>query len=303
MVEVSKDSSRIGYGSTYFRIPEAHIVITPVIPGIVKIGNNTFSFGLEPINLTGVPSGILEVSLNDPDGTEIWTGSEDFGIIEGQIITVDFQLLMDELLFGNYSLIYKLTYGANMVTGEREIQCSSLVTVSFDKPFYRARETMQMSVNITNDGQLLIENAGLDVSIPDTGYNYSGTLTLSPNQSKSFTLYTAITDDLSPGTHHVSVILSLNNSMVRDFRFAVPAPKLALDLDEIYYSAGEGFHKLIQMGQPNSRMMAGMWPWSPKTALRKQNIFMATLSMRFCRWSGVGMPTIILRTRWVAFGT
>jgi len=238
-VEAFKDGNKAGSDSTYFQVPEAYIAITPNIPGVLQSGTNTFSFSLEPINLAGIPAGTLEVSIIDPVGTTIWTDSKDFDIIEGQISTINFDAPTDGLLFGKYKLTYKVTYGAKTVTGEKEISCSSLIAVGFDKSSYRIRETMRMDIDITNDGQFLIENATLNVSIPDMGYSYDDTLTLSPNQSTSFSLSTLIPETLSAGTHQGSVTLSLNNSISRTFHFYIPQSQLALSLDETSYHAGD----------------------------------------------------------------
>ena len=51
----------------------------------------------------GVSSGIIDITLKDPDGAVVSTGSQTFNIGVGQITTVSIPVTIPSLKFGNYT--------------------------------------------------------------------------------------------------------------------------------------------------------------------------------------------------------
>jgi len=246
LVEAYQSGQKIGSDSCYFTVPEAYMAIIPHLPGILGIGNNIISFDLELFGLFGEHSGTLEVSLKDPTGATSWTEIQDFTVTESAVSTLDFELPIDEILFGSYSLAFQAAYGAKTQSGTKSINSSPLIKVDLDQSSYRVRDTMGMEISINNEGKFQLDSVPLEVNILDIGYSYTDAVTLAPGQSTNLVLSTRIADTLTSGNYTGTVALMLGNNLEKDFTFTIPNSRLAVRVDETAYNAGDNMAIIIE---------------------------------------------------------
>lgn len=152
--EVYKDGSKIGYGSSYFEVPKLRARLNVTLPEVfIPDTDNTARFEIKNIGIINIPSGTLSVTLNDPDGDTVWSGTSIFGTIpidESIILNVDIPI-PQEIKIGIYNLNYTLSYEDRTLTGEDKIFCSTIIKdPKFNKTSYRIREEMAIEVEIIN---------------------------------------------------------------------------------------------------------------------------------------------------------
>ncbi|MBI4681083.1 MAG: hypothetical protein HY753_07780, partial [Nitrospirae bacterium] len=194
-LEVWYGTRRVSSASTLFQLPQSQISVTPKLPPAFIAGNNTISFTLNNTGGINVSSGTLDVSLKDPDGSAVYTGTQTFNIAVGETRTLNFSISIPSLKFGNYTLTY--TQSDETRTGKPVsviIPNKSAFSMSLDKPSYKLGETANITIAINNTGKFIQEGT-LTIDIPFIGFTdtkavtiNSGITTFSYNISLPFTL-------------------------------------------------------------------------------------------------------------------
>ena len=127
-----------------------------------------------------VSSGVLTVSLKDPEGIFIASANIPLSLPVGASSVVDFPFSLPLLKLGEYELSYRqsdeTTLGRPTIT---KLLNNSRITVALDKLFYRTRETATLQIDLVNNGLFNIENLLATMSLPDAGYTDRASLSLS----------------------------------------------------------------------------------------------------------------------------
>ncbi len=219
---------------------QSRISVIPNFSTPLTAGSGIISFDVNNIGRIGVSSGIINISLSDPDGVVVSTGSQAFSIGVGQTTTVSVPVTIPSLKFGNYTLTYTLsdetrTGTPTVVT----ISNSVLAAFSFDKITYRVRETANLTLSLANTGKFAQENLTVTVTAPDAGYTDTRTVSLNPGSTLlNFAVPVPVT--ILPGQHSVNVILALpsGSSTMQTGRFALQESSLVLELAGSGQAAG-----------------------------------------------------------------
>ncbi len=230
-------NKKIGGDSASFELPLSQISVTPNLPSGIIAGDNTFSFTLDNKGKTGVSSGTLDISLKDPDGTVIYSGTQPFAIGVGQNITLNFPISIPSLKFGNYTLTY--TQSDETRTGKPStisIPDTTTVVLSFDKDSYRIRETTNLIVSLTNTGKFNLDpstgsGVSVTVSVPDVGFTNTQAISLFTAYGSQFTYPIPIPETTVAGQHDVNVTLALpsGSSIAQSSKFTIPESSLTID--------------------------------------------------------------------------
>lgn len=190
---------------------KSRIAVEPNFSQPLSAGATALLFDLNNIGRVDVASGILDVTLKDPDGAVICTRSQDFSLAAGQTSTVSVPVTIPPLKFGNYTL----TFSASDESGSGSpttVTLANAVAASFafDKLTYSVRETANLTLNLRNTGTFNLENASIELAVPDTGFTEKRTLALGP-QSGSTPLHYAIAIPaaLAAGQHPVTAAFAL----------------------------------------------------------------------------------------------
>jgi len=231
MVEAWSGDWVVSSGSANFEVLQSQISVTPAIPSVLTTGSKNFRFTIMNTGRIGVASGVLDVSLRDPDGSIVDSSSRTFSMGAGQSITLDIPLNISPLKFGTYSLSY--AQSDETKEGKPAIfffTNAAIINVVFNETSYRVRETANLAVEVKNTGQFNLENVPLTVSVPDIGFSDTSSITLGPGQtfSKQFTIL--IPETTAAGQHEGNVTLTLSgaSSIAQSFRFIVPESSLML---------------------------------------------------------------------------
>jgi hypothetical protein len=224
-------NAEIGGDAIFFEVPQKNISITPNLPTAFSTGSNTFSFILSNIGIINVPSGTLSISLKDKEGVEKATGSQSFALDVAQSTTLDISLSLPSIIFGDYILTY--SQSDETKTGKPTtvvLTNSAVVAASFDKPSYRVRETVNVTVTAENTGRFNLGNASISVQVPDTGYSSTTQLTLSAGGKQAVQLSIPLPAALAVGQHQIGLSLNLpsGSSVNRNVWFTVPDSSLKI---------------------------------------------------------------------------
>lgn len=188
---------------------KSRIAIEPNFSQPLSAGFTTLSFDVSNIGRVAVSSGVIDLSVKDPDGALISVGSQAFSAPVGQSTTVSVPVTIPSLKFGNYTLTY--TQSDETRTGNPttvNVPNSAIVAFSFDKPSYRVRDTANLTLNVLNTGKFNIDNVSVAVLVPDAGY--AGTQTISIGQETLLGSYVIqIPDTITAGQHNLSATLAL----------------------------------------------------------------------------------------------
>ena len=235
-VEASRNGEIIGSGSTYFEVLRPILRVTPTIPDTFSLSSpNKVSFLVENVGLGDVSDGKLEVVLEDPEKNGVWSETRDFVLPAGKSTNFDFLVSLNEVKFGDYRLINRITTeGRPTSSGSVAIPCSVSTQVSFDKLLYKTRESLNLNLEVTNSGKFeeLLE---IILNIPTCNFTQSKEVTLLPNESTKIPYSLTIPDTAPAGTNSVEVSLKMANTFTRTFSFAIQSSKLVLSLDKLEY--------------------------------------------------------------------
>jgi sugar lactone lactonase YvrE len=211
---------------------QSRISVTPNFSTPLTAGSGIISFDVNNTGRIGVSSGVIDITLKDPDGAVVSTGSQTFSIGVGQTTTVSVPVTIPSLKFGNYTLTYTQSDETRpSSTTTASVPNSAAAAFSFDKPSYRIRETANLALNLSNAGKFNLGNVSVTVSAPDAGYTNTRTVSLGTNPDA-----TVLNDSIplpatmTAGQHIVNVTFTLpsGSSAVQSTAVTVPDSSLSI---------------------------------------------------------------------------
>jgi sugar lactone lactonase YvrE len=242
---------KIGGASDAFELPLSQVSVIPELPKSLTSGANTISFKLNNTGKFGVTSGIINVSLKDPDGSVIYAGSQPFSVGVGQSMTLNIPVSIPSLKFGDYTLTY--TESDETRTGQPASivipNFTEITAIDFDKVSYRIRETANIAVTIVNQGKFNLENIVVTLSVPDIGYEYIRTISIPASGNSQLTFSAPMPDTIAAGQHDVDITMTLSSgsSISRISTITIPESALTIEYSgPSTVTAGDMIHLTIQ---------------------------------------------------------
>ncbi|WP_321529742.1 carboxypeptidase regulatory-like domain-containing protein [uncultured Desulfuromonas sp.] len=232
--------SLLGSGTTRFGVAISDVSISPELPEQFQAGENTLFFNLANNVFLPVSSGSLEVVLIAPNGENVWSQAQDFSLDLGESLTLEFQMEIPDLKFGNYILKYTQQDETNALQ-ETEIVLPNTVELAahYDSAFLRAGEMANLFVSLTNSGKFNLNHSESDeVSIAAvvSDAEYSETKVLSSsldsgNDVEDLLYRFLLPTSLSSGNHvtQVTATLSSGSSVHTTIQLAIPYSLLSLE--------------------------------------------------------------------------
>ncbi len=238
--EVYKDSRLIGLDSDSFEIPELHIRATPILPAsLIPNSLNNVAIKLENTGYTSVKNGSIFLELIDPDNSIVSTTTSDFYLNIDESITINFDVELTDIIFGDYLLKYTLDGDGKSTSDELYLPNEISIDGVFDKTDYKVRDQMNFDLAIENSGKFSLESL-VEIRIPDLSFEDSTTVNLNPGEKTQYLLSLLLPSHLSPGEHSIDVTTNLNSSKAtKTFTFFIPEPKLKVDIASSDYSSGD----------------------------------------------------------------
>ena len=195
-----------------FDVLQSQIAVTPNIPPGLVVGTNVVPFTITNTGKVDVNSGVLNASLQGPDGSIISDGSQPFSIGIGQTLTLNVPLNIPSLKFGAYTLTYaQFDESREGKPAPVSLSNNATIMITFDKSSYRIRETANLSLELQNAGNFNFENVPLSLSVPDAGYTNTQTVSLSPAQKTQLSFSIPIPDTITSGQHSVDITLAFSS--------------------------------------------------------------------------------------------
>lgn len=230
-VEVWYGTKLIASASTGFELPQSQIAVTPHLPSSFTTGTNTISFILNNTGRISVSSGVLDVSMKDPDGIVVYAGSQPFSIGVAQSIEQSVDISISSPKFGKYTLTYiqsDKTRAGSPTT--QTISNTTTMALSLDKPSYRVRETANLTVDLLNTGMFYTDSLSLTVTLPEAGYTNIQTISLPTSANQRLTYAIPLPETLAAGQHTIDVTLALpsGGTIVHRKNFIIPESLLNL---------------------------------------------------------------------------
>lgn len=233
----------------YISVPTLRVGIEPNLPAILEPGSNTISFNINRETPGGVypgSPGIFTAVLRNPAGSTIWESDEITFDPSGNAGTaIEMVMPLENLTFGNYTLFCTADYGyaRQAVFGSNRFVYSAGVETNLLQDSFRTGETLQLDVDVTNTGNIGMENMDVRVHIPDAGFSREYTTSLTPGQTSRTSMSCTIPDTITPGRHSGIVeIVSANSTKEHPFHFWVPPSQIVMQLDGLAYDAGTGIN-------------------------------------------------------------
>lgn len=195
-----------------FHVLQSQIELIPAVPE-TYFNNMTIPFILNNTGKVNVSQGILGVSLKDPDWEMIHSADLSFALSPGESKTLDVLAPVPGLKFGNYTLIYSQSDETRTGNPTKiSIPNSVNLSLSFDRPSYRIRETANLKVDLRNTGKFNLENLSVTVSAAGANYSDVKTISLGTNLNTiTLNFGIPIPETLLPGAHHVEVAVRLSS--------------------------------------------------------------------------------------------
>jgi streptogramin lyase len=187
----------ISSASTGFELAESKISVSPSLPAAFSAGPNTISFVLNNTGKMPVSSGVLDISMKDPDGAEVFSAGKTFAIAVGESSAINVAVNVPSLKFGTYTLSYKQSDETQ--TGSPvnlQIKNTARIGLATDKSVYNIGETATVTISLYNDGKFECQGA-LTVDTPFSGSHDSGAVTVSPSATYTKTYSFALPVTLS----------------------------------------------------------------------------------------------------------
>jgi len=221
-----------GGANTTFELPQSQVSIMPTLPAVYSVGANILPFTITNTGKINVTSGNINMSLDAPDGSIVYSGSQSFSIAVGESKTLDMSVAIPSLKLGYYTLTY--TQSDETSTGSPtkiDIPNSIEITnLNIDKSSYKVGDTTSLAVEIKNTGKFNLENISLTVSAPDLQYAESQTVLLGVGGSTLLNFSLPIPQTISAGRHNVDVVLTLpgGDSVTKNRGIFVPDSSLSV---------------------------------------------------------------------------
>ncbi|GAI31650.1 unnamed protein product, partial [marine sediment metagenome] len=144
-----------GFGSTSFEVASAFLRLSMKFPDVfIPNSINPVFFDIKNVGMDDVAEGQLTVRLYDPDKYIVWVDTKEItNLLPNSSMTVSFSLALDEIKFGDYQLEYALSYGSRVMHGVAQIPCDVVMSLGFDKTWYRVREELNANLELVNIGK------------------------------------------------------------------------------------------------------------------------------------------------------
>lgn len=218
----------IGKKTARFELPQSQISVVPNLPASFISGANKVSFTLTNNGLIGVNTGSLEVTLNDPDGTVVYSELRPFTMAVGETKTQDFPINIP-VKFGDYSLTYRQSDETK--TGLQTaivIPSKAGIALTSDKPSYRIRETVNVTADLTNSGRFDLGNLTVMASAPDLNFTDSRVISIAANAGTSLNYSVPVPETVPAGLHNIDISLATpaGGLINKTVTIMVPGPKL-----------------------------------------------------------------------------
>ncbi len=230
--------------STKFELPLSQISVTPNTPFTLSEGTNILPFSIVNKGSLNVSSGTLDISLEDPDGAVVYSGSQSFSIDVGETLNLNVPITVPPLKLG----MYKLTLTQSDETRQGRLTYLYvynniyIADYSFDKTSYKVRETANLTAAITNAGKFNLENVPVTVSMPDANYTNTQTVSLPSSSIQELTYAIPIPDTItSAGAHYgdITLTLSSGDTIQGSFTLWLQSPSIVFDISGTSYTAGD----------------------------------------------------------------
>jgi DNA-binding beta-propeller fold protein YncE len=229
---------------------KSQISVTPNFSTPLTTGTGTISFDVSNIGRVGVSNGIIDITLKDPDGIVVYTGSQTFSIAVGQSITVNIPVTIPSLKFGNYTLTYIQSDETRTGSPTTVYIPNFVITAfSFDKVSYKVRETANLTLNLVNTGKFNLDNVLVTVSVSDVGYSDTKNVNIGQGQTVPLQFAIQIPDTITAGQHNVNVSLTLpsGSSTIQSAKFTVQESSLIISYSGLTtLSPGDVIHLIIE---------------------------------------------------------
>ncbi len=224
---------KIGGDSAVFEIPLRLVAITPSLSAGWQAGANQLSFNLVNLGIIPVTTGLLSVTLTDPDSATVAGVSQPFILDVGQTKNLDLSLAVPPPKFGVYTLAYNQGDEAGPGRNSSVSLANSVsIAANFDKPSYRIRETANLAVNLANSGRFSLNNVSVTMTVPDAGYTDTKTMNIGQGQTLPVQYAVPLPASMIAGQHNVTVTLTLpgGSAITKEFSITVPESLLAFSL-------------------------------------------------------------------------
>jgi sugar lactone lactonase YvrE len=218
-----------------FVVLKSQISVAPNLPSAFNAGANTVSFDLNNTGKVSVSSGVLNVSLIAPDGTELYSGNESFSLNIAESKTLNVPITLPLLKLGDYTLRY--TQSDETKTGKSTSinipNAIAVTNITLDNSYYAVRDIVNASVTVSNTGKFNLDNVSLEVSVPDANCAETQIIPLGNSNTKTFDYSCSLPETMTAGQHAVDVTatLSSGSSVTQSAVFAIPSSNLAVGYD------------------------------------------------------------------------
>ncbi|MEW6427758.1 MAG: PKD domain-containing protein [Thermodesulfobacteriota bacterium] len=231
-------TEKIGSASTSFTVPDGeYFSLTPQYPATWIVGgSNPVSFQLASLVDWTIPSGTVATTLYAPDGQVVWTSSRDFADLGGGA-TLDFAdtVPLVSVIPGSY----RMKTVVSALSQVREYYADFLNEVVFvpatDKTFYRMRDTVQLTVEVINNG-VFEQDVNVEYAIPSFGLAQTASVHLVDTASVAAPIL--VPDTISGGRHDLTVALA-GGQGEKTLTLTVQAARLALRADQAALGSGD----------------------------------------------------------------
>ena len=137
IIEVFTGSKKVGYSSKSFEIPGPKLTVEYSLPEILK-ENTPFQLSLTIQNIGNVitESANLTIYIKDPKNNILWNDENIIlNFTREEPLNKDFNLIIDNLIFGDYKIFYFLEYSNISSYGEIVLRVMNEISLNFNVVF------------------------------------------------------------------------------------------------------------------------------------------------------------------------
>jgi len=225
--EAFRDSAAVGVGVGHFEMPGPRFVITatrpgPYLPGVV----NTVTFSVTNAGYDHAHGATLAAVLRDPDGLQLWSGSQGFDLPAGQTAALSFDIPFTARV-GVFRLEHHAWQSNYAVRGVTELPAAHAVEFRLDKSSYGGGDAMNVNLLLKNTG-VFSEVLGSELVIPALAYTSTRSVPIGPGEQLTLPHTASVPLDIRGGTYPIRLTLSLGADQDRRDSYFVVLPA---DLD------------------------------------------------------------------------
>jgi RHS repeat-associated protein len=226
-VESFREAVPLGVGVSHFEMPGPRFVITPTRPGPYLPGiTNTVTFSVTNAGYDHANGATLAAVLRDPDGVQLWSGSQDFDLPAGQTAALSFAIPFTARV-GVYRLEHHAWQSNYEVRGVTELPAAHAVEFLLDKSSYSGGDAMNVNLLLKNTG-VFSEILGSELVIPALAYTSTRSVPIGPGEQLTLPHTASVPLDIRGGTYPIRLTLSLGADQDRRDSYFVVLPA---DLD------------------------------------------------------------------------